>query len=1105
MTNNVSAVMDESYNYSMWVELYNTSTTTSYNQSFYYLTDQLSQPKKWAPSSKLIGANSFSVLWFERSSRSGHANFKLDPDGGKLYLINSSLQVVDSVIYPAQYRNISYGRKTNGDGEWVYFEQFSNGSTNNGKKYASTRCDKPELTLSSGFYTGTKYAAFVTPSYGDTIYYTLNGAEPTRKSTRYNANTTITINTTRILRAKTFSAGKLSSDIVSATYFINVRDYNLPVVSIITEPANLTDNTIGIYVQGTNGIWGNGVSSPANWNQDWDRPANFELFDTTLVSRLNQELDISIAGGWSRLNNQKSLKINPTKKYYYNNLNYDIFKASKPGMKYRSILLRNSGNDFYYSMLRDGFMQSLVMKRMDLDCIAYEPAVCFMNGEYYGIQNLRERSDVDFVYSNYGYNEEDIKLLESYEMAQDTSFANIINYITYNDITQQEVYNKVCQMIDIESFTNCFLSEIYMGNTDWPDNNVKVWKKIQGGKWRWIFFDTDFGYSLYDTSLYNHNTLIYALGELASNVPDSWATILLRRLVLNDNFRKKFIDKFAIHISSTFDYNRSASILDSLALKINTEISYHKSRWPSYRDFNSDIANMKNFALNRPAKMLGFISSRFLSNAATKTIGISANIDKASYTFNNEQIQDKSINLKYFSGQTVTLSANSIPGYRFLHWVLNGSSVKTTIIENGSSWKYSDGNAIPSAEWYTETYNDNSWKTGYAQFGYGSRGEVTTIDYGSNSSNKYPTAYFRKTFSISNLSSKSNFTVSTLVDDGIVVYVNGTEIGRGNMPSGNVNFNTVAAAYNNGETFTFTIPPSLLKEGNNVIATEVHQNAVTSSDMIFNLSVTCDETSQSTTIETPQYSTTLSADFSIKAIYEETGTEEPNDENLIKINEVVSSNSIFQDENMDTDDYIEIFNSGNDDINIAGWYISDLEVNPTLHQIANSEPSKTTVPAKGRIILWADNETNQGANHLNFKLSKDGETILLSKPNGNGIAQLVDSVHLPALGQNISYARVPDGSGNWLRQAPTFNASNSIINNLDDTGANTLNLYPTMVNNFVIIENSQGKTLTISDMTGRIVATHNCLSNNEQLIIQYLRKGIYLVRIEQNTFKIIKL
>lgn len=1105
MTNNVSAIMDDSYNYSMWVELYNTSNNTSYNQYSFYLTDNLKQPKKWAPPSKLISPGGFSILWFERPSKTGHSTFRLDPEGGKLFLLNAALQVIDSVSYPQQYRNISYGRKTDGGNEWVFFEQYSNGASNNGKLYAKNRCPQPVFNIPGGFYSSVANISFGTPASTDTIFYTTNGSEPTRKSTKYNPGSSIALNYTRVIRAKTFSAGKLSSDIATATYFLNARDFNLPVVSIVTEPANLYDNTIGIYVQGTNGIVGNGMSTPANWNQDWDRPANFELFDTILVSKVNQELDISIAGGWSRKNKQKSMKINPTKKYYKNSLDYDFFKATKPGMKYRSILYRNGGNDFDYAMLRDGFMQSLVMKRMNLDYCAYEPAVCFMNGEYYGIQNLRERSDVDFVYSNYGLDESEIKLLESYEMSYDTSFTKISNYISANDISKTDVYNKICGMIDIENFTDYFISEIYFGNTDWPDNNIKVWKKLQGGKWRWILFDTDFGYNLYDLGLYNHNTLIYALGELTSDIPPAWSTLMLKRLVLNETFRKQLIDRFAIQISSTFDYNRSVRILDSLATKIKTEIVYHKNKWGSVRDFNYDLSNMKTFAANRPAKMLGFISSRFLNNVPVKTINISSNIAGTGYTFNNQLIRDNSISLKYFANQTINLKANAIPGYKFKQWELNGNNTINTAIANGSNWKYFDGSSIPASNWFVTQYSDNNWKTGNAQFGYGSKGEVTTIDYGPNANEKYTTTYFRKSFNINNLSNKSNFTVTAFVDDGIVVYVNGTEIGRGNMPAGVIGFSTVATTYNNGETFSFQIPQNLLREGDNLIAAEVHQNIVTSSDMIFNLQLTFTESATGQIVNDPEFKTTLSSDFGIKAIYEAGEVVPPAEKPLIYINEVVLSNNIYQDEYTDTDDYIEIYNDEQKEVNLAGWYISDTPVNPTLHQISSAAPAKTTIPGKGRLILWADDQTAQGANHLKFKLSKEGETITMSKPNDKGIAELIDSVQVPALDQNMSYSRVPDGGKNWYRKNPTFNATNGYIDATEDVLTNNIKLYPTLVNQWLTIENAAGKEIVITDLSGKIILRHNCLSDSEQISASTLPKGMYIIKMGNCVFKIIKL
>jgi hypothetical protein len=381
MPKNVSAIMDETYNCSMWVELFNPSKTISYNQGSYYLTDNLNEPDKWKPESRLIAPFGFSMLWFERQEFENHAPFKLEPSGGKLYLLNEELQVVDSVIYPNQYRNVSYGRKTDGDDEWVFFDQYSAGTSNNGKKFLSEQSLDPVFETIGGFYSSAIHVKFVTPASGDTIYYTTNGSEPTKtNSTGYVPNSEIPVAKTTNIRAKCISAKKIASNVVTSTFFIGERNFNLPVVSIVTNQANLTNDTIGIYVAGTNGITGNGMTTPANWNQDWDRAANFELYDTTKIARLNQELDISIGGGYSRVNPEKTLKIDPKKKFGNNKLPYDIFKATKPNQQYKSILFRNSGNDFQFSMMRDAFMQSLIIKRMDLDYQAYEPAVCFING-----------------------------------------------------------------------------------------------------------------------------------------------------------------------------------------------------------------------------------------------------------------------------------------------------------------------------------------------------------------------------------------------------------------------------------------------------------------------------------------------------------------------------------------------------------------------------------------------------------------------------------------------------------------------------------------------------------------------------------------------------
>jgi len=1105
MSNNVSAVLDDSYNYSMWVELYNYSSTTSYNQSSYFFTDNLSQPRKWKPASKLIAPGGYSVLWFERDDRTGHSNFKLDPDGGKLFVSNMFGQVLDSVVYPAQQRNVSYGRKIDGGNELVFFEQFSAGTSNNNKIFANERCAKPVFKLPGGFYAGTQDVSFVSPNPGDTIYYTINGSEPTLTNANiYTPEAIITLRYTNVFRAKSFSSGKLSSEIATASYFIAERNFHLPVVSIVTTQANLTDNTIGLYVTGTNGITGNGSNSPVNFNQDWDRPVNFELFDTSKVLRINQELDITISGGWSRMNPQKSLKISPRQKFGDNRLRYDFFGATKPNLKYKNIQLRNSGNDFYYSMMRDALMQSVVMKRMNLDYLAYEPAVLYMNGIYYGIQNLRETSGNDFLYSNYGLEEEDVHLVETWAIPSDTTYLPLSNYISQNDITQPVVYNKVCGMMDVDNFMDYMISQIYYGNTDWPANNVKIWKLKAGGKWRWILFDTDFGFNLYDANLHNHNSLLYALGEKNDQIPEAWSTLLLRRLVLNETFRNKFIDRFSVQLSTTFETGRVNQIIDSLSAKIATEITYHKTRWTSYRGFAEDIQLMKVFSANRAGNMLSFLSSRFISSAAIVSVQLTSNIPTASYRMNSEPVIGSNVLLKYFRNRAISIEAKPAPGYKFKQWELSASTSPTTLVAMGSNWKYFDGNAIPDANWVSVLYSDAGWKSGPAQLGYGSKGEKTILSYGDNASNKYPTAYFRKTVTLSDLNSKTNFSLTMLVDDGAAVYVNGQEVGRYILPTGTLTFNTLATAYNNGDLVTYVVPQSLLKEGDNLIAVEVHQTSVISSDVMFDLQLTCLSTPVSQVSTNPVYSGALSGNISLKAVYEASVIENPDDLPSVVINELVAGNSLISDEFGGKDDYIELFNNGEADVNVAGWYLSDTPANKTLAQIPSTDETKTTIPAKGRIILWADDQAMQGVLHLRFKLGKDGEPVVLSKINSLGNLVVVDSVSFTFMESDLSYSRVPDGIANWMVRKTTFNVSNGDITAVELPHSN-VNVYPTLLRESLNVQNAAGDLLIITDLTGKVLYRNRCQSTMETVQVGFLQQGLYVVTVGNRTYKIVKL
>jgi hypothetical protein len=163
-------------------------------------------------------------------------------------------------------------------------------------------------------------------------------------------------------------------------------------------------------------------------------------------------------------------------------------------------------------------------------------------------------------------------------------------------------------------------------------------------------------------------------------------------------------------------------------------------------------------------------------------------------------------------------------------------SAQPPLVSYNSSWKYLDNGSNQNSAWKNVSFNDASWPTGTAAFGYGIAGITTTVSFGNNNKKKHITTYFRKSIIINDASVYSSFTLNLKRDDGAVVYINGSEMYRNNMPTGNISYNTKASseATDNGATIlTTTLSAGSLVTGTNVIAVEIHQAANNGPDLFF--------------------------------------------------------------------------------------------------------------------------------------------------------------------------------------------------------------------------------------------------------------------------------
>ncbi len=1088
------------YNFSGWIELYNKGNS-SINIGGYFLSNDPSNKFIWQiPGGTSIGAKGYLLIWCDEKYTGLHTNFKLDADGEKIILSTSSFVLADSLTFPNQYVNISYGRVTDGATNRGYLSKVTPAAANSYDNATEVLADVV-FSKETGRYSGTQSLTLSHQEAGVSIRYTSNGAEPTILSTLYSSS--ISVAKTMTVKAKAFKTGMLPGNTISKTYFINEHTFTLPVVSLSTNPAYLWDNTIGIYTDGTNGIAGNCTSNMVNWNQDWSRHAVFEYYIENGSRKFDQSLDIRIGGGCSRNQKQKSFAIKARDEYGNNSLDQQLF-SSKEIYKYGSFFLNNSGNDFNVTMFRDAILQSLVVDEMDIDYLAYQPSVLYINGAYWGIQNLREKIDGDYIEANFNVEKDDVDLIETYENAIEGTNAAYLSYkdsLQIIDLNDPASFVFIDKHIDVQEYINYLVTEIYYANTDWPGNNIKFWRqRSTNGKFRWILWDLDFGFGLYSWLSYStHPTLYFATDPDEVEWPNpNWSTLHIRMVLQNPVFRSRFIQTMLTAINTTFKPSRVIDVIDSFQQRISVEMPYHKQRWGgSISDWNYEVQRMRNFAMERNPYMIEHTADFFGLSDKIKII-VGANPSNAS-SFNFNGVTTDEVDVTYFKGVPYDLKPIAKRGFAFKEWkITERESTPVLMIPKGDTWKYFDQGSLPAANWQAESFSDETWQQGAAELGYGDGDEETVVSYGSDAGNKYPTTYFRKTFTVADTVGLGDLTASIRVDDGAVIYLNGMEVYRNNMPGGTIDYSTLAAQGTASETAfnPFVIVKGLIKPGQNTVAVEMHQNTLNSSDISFDFSLTGVITGSEVQITStlPVLADTAYSDVLIEAMFEEVMVTNYN----IVINEFNATRSGAQDEFGETEDWIELFNSGTEEINLNGLYLTDNFSNKTKFKIIESVANEMVLAPGAYKVFFADEQTEQGSFHLNFKLSGDGEQIGLYYEEDETIL-MYDTTLFGFQMEDYSFARIPNGTGPFKATIAMTPGSENILKDLTPL---TIGIYPNPVERQItIISEDEISAIAIYDLMGKQIRKFDVQSAETVLNvnIEDFQPGMYIIKVSSGS------
>lgn len=597
-----------------------------------------------------------------------HTNFKIQVEGESLYLFNPGGSLIDSVGGIALSNDISYGRQPDGSSHFVFFADPTPNNSNTTHGVEGGFTGNVLFSSQGGKHLGGITLSLSAEHSGDSIFYTTDGSIPDRSSLLYTGP--ITIGNSTVINARAINYTSLPGAITTNT-FVTFYNHDLPIICLSTDSYNLWDETYGIFAFGPNP--GDYPYFDANFWQNWERPIHIEFYDAQGNKKIDQGAGIKVFGAWSRACDQKSVALYARSIYGKGSFEYKFF-ADKPIEKFESIVLRNSGNDNMGLQFHDCFLTGLT-RNMDTDRQAFQPAAIYINGEYWGLLNIREKVNEHFIAENHNVDPENINLLELNQEVihgSNSDYQEIISYLNINtSLSNSEGYQWMKEQIDINNFIQYQITQIYINNQDWPGNNIKYWNTISpDSKWRWILYDTDFGYGIWNTSDYQSNTLEFALQTNGPDWPNPpWSTLLLRRLVTNLNFRNNFINQYCDRLNVDFHPDQVISYLDSLESVYDTEMMFHFNRWSgSSGEWQDRIENRKTYGINRPAYARSHLQQEF---SLGSELEISVNVsDENAGTVKINTVSPKSYPFTgiYFEDVPIQLQAIPKVGYKFVRW-----------------------------------------------------------------------------------------------------------------------------------------------------------------------------------------------------------------------------------------------------------------------------------------------------------------------------------------------------------------------------------------------------------------------------------------------------
>ena len=626
-----------------WVELHN-STGSAVSLAGYGISNNPKNPAKWVFPDISIEPGEYLLLYATGSADKAQKknlklNFCISSTGEALFFFDPNGKLIDKLSAGRMKSGQSYGR--DGSDNRFYYADPTPGAQN-GKGYEGIT-QLPAFSVTPGIYDNAVTVA-ITAGEGETIRYTTDCTTPNASSEVYSGELSISKNS--VIRAAAFRDGYLSGDVATATYLFRSDGVNhaLPVVTLVTDPDNLWNSKTGIYATGDQfdpdaASYADTLKSATYYQAKfateeqvdtiWEKPAAFSLFDDNGKQVFTQNVGIRIAGSFGRGRAQKGFNVIARKEYGKGSMEYPFFE-NRPYTEYKAVVLRAGAQDQNRSKIRDELASGL-LEGTDINILyqAYRPTVLYLNGEYWGVYFMKEKRNRFFVAQHENTeNNVDLAIGKGFKQrtyGDNSDWVSLYEYATTHDLSSAEAYAYVSERMDVDSFRDYMIAEIYNGNTD--TYNFQYYR-LKGGKWKFIFYDFCWGFQSP-----GHETLAFRMGKTPSDV---CSAKLFAAMLQNKGWRDSFCRRFGELLNTAFAPERVSALIEELYGYVEPEIKREREKFNkdtfmgvkqpntnlgTYEGFQSEISKLKDFAQKRPEEIKRQLQSNLgLSDSYMKEV-----------------------------------------------------------------------------------------------------------------------------------------------------------------------------------------------------------------------------------------------------------------------------------------------------------------------------------------------------------------------------------------------------------------------------------------------------------------------------------------------------